>query len=129
MFKSFSTYIHYAIIMMAMGTSPALAQMKADSPAFDAAYNAMLANPSDVDATTQYAEMAVAAGDYEAAIPPLERLLMNNPSSAKIRLELGVLYFMLNSKDVARDYLTLVANSEHAKPEYKAQAQEYLNRL
>ncbi len=95
----------------------------------DTTYNQLLRDPTDVDLTLRYAELAVDVGDYEAAIPPLERLLITNPKSSKIRLELGILYYLLGSHDVARNYLTQVSQSGSAKPFMKQQADNYLSRI
>jgi tetratricopeptide (TPR) repeat protein len=97
--------------------------------AFQKAFWAMLADPSDTEKTIRYAELAVKLGDYEAAIPPLERLLMLNPGLPKVRLEVGVLYYLLNSREVARGYLNDVKNDPQAAPELVKRAEDYLARL
>lgn len=97
--------------------------------AFQQAFSAMLADPSNTEKTIAYAELAVKLGDYEAAIPPLERLLMLNPKLPKVRLEVGVLYYLLNSHEVAKGYLMDVKNDPNAKPEQIKRAQDYLARL
>ncbi|MBY0355368.1 MAG: hypothetical protein K2Q12_06510 [Rickettsiales bacterium] len=96
---------------------------------FQKAFWDMLSDPADTEKTVRYAELAVKLGDYEAAIPPLERLLMLNPKLPKVRLEVGVLYYLLNSKEVARGYLNDVKNDPHAAPELVKRAQDYLARL
>ncbi len=96
---------------------------------FQKAFWAMLADPSNTEKTIRYAELAVKIGDYEAAIPPLERLLMLNPKLPKVRLEIGVLYYLLNSREVARGYLNDVKNDPHAAPELVKRAEDYLARL
>lgn len=96
---------------------------------FDAAFEAMLNNPADVKLTTRYAEVAVAMGDYESAIPPLERLLMQNPDQLDVKLEVGVLYFLLNSHGMAKEYLGGVKSSGKATPDQLKRADEYLARM
>lgn len=96
---------------------------------FNSAFNAMISNPSDVGLTTRYAELAVKLGDYESAIPPLERLLMINPDLVDVRLEVGVLYFLLNSHAMAKEYLNEVKDSGKASPEQLKRADEYLARM
>lgn len=96
---------------------------------FNAAFNAMLSNPSDVALTTRYAELAVEKGDYESAIPPLERLLMMNPDLVDVRLEVGVMYFLLNSHSMAKEYLNEVKSSKLATPEQVKRADEYLAKM
>lgn len=96
---------------------------------FDALYEQLLADPANVDLTLEYAELAVEIGDYEAAIPPLERLLISNPGANKIKLELGMMYYLLGSFDAARGYFTEITQDAAAKPELVRQAQDYLARL
>lgn len=96
---------------------------------FQAAFNAMIDNPSDIKLTTRYAELAVEIGDYESAIPPLERLLMTNPDLVDVRLEVGVMYFLLNSHGLAKEYLNEVKNSTLATPEQIKRADEFLAKM
>lgn len=96
---------------------------------FQQAFWDMLADPANTQKTIRYAELAVKLGDYEAAIPPLERLLMLNPKLPKVRLEVGVLYYLLNSKEVAKGYLSDVKNDPSASPELVKRAETYLAKL
>ena len=96
---------------------------------FDALYMELLDNPLDEDKTLSYAELAVESGDYEAAIPPMERLLLLNPNVARLKLELGILYYLLGSHDVAKSYLVQVQQSMDADPSHKTQANSYLQRM
>ena len=96
---------------------------------FDALYEQLLADPANVDLTLEYAELAVEIGDYEAAIPPLERLLISNPGANKIKLELGMMYYLLGSYDAARGYFAEITQDTNAKPELIRQADAYLKRL
>lgn len=96
---------------------------------FQGAFEAMLSNPADVKLTTRYAELAVQLGDYESAIPPLERLLMADPDQLDVRLEVGVLYFLLNSHSMAKEYLSGVKNSGKATPEQVKRADEFLAKM
>ena len=94
---------------------------------FDMLYQQMLRNPADVDLTLAYAKLAVEMNDYEAAIPPLERLLLTAPTP-RLKLEIGILYFLLDSHEVARDYFAQVKNSK-APDALKNQANDYLSRM
>ena len=110
----------------AAASTPTQSQLQED---FQQAFWAMLADPADTEKTIRYAEIAVKLGDYEAAVPPLERLLMLNPKMPKVRLEVGVLYYLLNSKEVARGYLSDVKNDPGAAPELIQRAENYLAKL
>ena len=94
-----------------------------------ALYSELLDNPTDISNTLKYAKLAVEIGDYEAAIPPLERLLLTNPNATKIMLELGVLYYMLDAHDVARGYFMDVKEQADAHEEMVQKADAYLKRM
>lgn len=96
---------------------------------FEQSFQAMIADPTDAAATLKYANLAYELKDYESAIPPLERLLMFNPKLTHVRLEVGVLYFLLNSKDMARTYFTQVNKDAGATAEQKQKANHYLTQL
>ncbi|HRJ68522.1 MAG TPA: tetratricopeptide repeat protein [Beijerinckiaceae bacterium] len=70
----------------------------------DALFAEVLKNPSNVDVSFRYAEVATRLGDYEAAIGALERIIFYNPNLPRVRLELGVLYFRLGSYEMSKSY-------------------------
>ena len=94
-----------------------------------ALYDELLDNPTDIERTLAYAELAVKMGDYEAAIPPLERLLLTNPNATKISFELGVLYYLLGAYDVSRDYFADVKKQAETQEELAQMADAYLKRM
>ena len=51
----------------------------------------MLARPSDL--VFEYSRLSASAGDYEAAISTMEHMLIYAPSTPRIQLELGILYY------------------------------------
>ncbi len=96
---------------------------------YDEAFQAMLADPSNLDRTFAYAEAAVVVGNFEGAISALERMLLLNPNLPRIRLELGVLYYRIGSFDVARDYFAAVQASSDAPAPVRARVDEYLKAI
>ena len=82
---------------------------QSSDPALRAAYNsafqAMLADPGNLDKTFTFAGLAIQTGDYEGAIAAMERMLLVDPNLPRVRLELGALYFRLGSFEMARTYL------------------------
>jgi tetratricopeptide (TPR) repeat protein len=64
----------------------------------------MLSRPASLDTTLRYAVSTEQAGDIEASIGALERLLFYNPKLSRVRFELGTLYFRLGSYEMARGY-------------------------
>ena len=83
---------------------------------YDAAFQALFADPGNLDKSFRFAELAVQKGNFEAAISALERMLLINPDLPRVRLELGVLYFRIGSYAIARTYLTRVADNPDAPP-------------
>ncbi len=73
--------------------------------AYEEAFQEVLKDPANLDKTFRFAELAVRVGDLEGAIGALERMLLYNPDLPRVRLELGVLYFRLQSYAIARAYL------------------------
>ena len=63
-----------------------------------------LREPTNLEATFAFVRVATANHDYEAAIGALERVQFYQPGLARIKYELGALYFRLHSYDMARRY-------------------------
>lgn len=130
---------HYSLSFLQMlfiGGAAALIALMLCQPAtadnhsaFNKAFQASFNNPGDINAALTYAEEAVKIGDYESAIPPLERILMFNPALTDVRLEVGILYYLLNSNDVAKKHLQEVSMDPTASPDTLARAKRYLVKL
>ena len=97
--------------------------------AFDQTFYQMLDDPADLEVTMRYANLAVQLKDYEAAIPALERILLFNPDLPRIKQELGVLYYKLDSMDMARSYLEDSKNGKNVPADVLAAADKYLNQI
>ena len=102
---------------------------EADKAKLRMAFEAMIAEPENVEKTLAYAKTAIAINDFESAIPPLERVLMFNPELVDITFELGRMYYNLKSYAMARVYFEQVAAHPKAKPELKDQAKAYLSEM
>jgi len=89
---------------------------------YDAAFRAMMANPSDLDLTLRYAELAIVVGDLEGAIGAYESLLLLNPDLPRVRLALGELYLKLGSTAAARSYLEAARDNPAAPAETRQRA-------
>lgn len=63
-----------------------------------------LHQPGNLEAAFAFARVATANGDYEAAIGALERVQFFQPGLARVKYELGALYFRLRSYEMARRY-------------------------
>jgi Tetratricopeptide repeat len=80
-------------------------------------FQRMLHNPSDIEVTFAYVKAATARGDYEAAIGALERVLFYQPGLARVKYELGSLYYRLGSYEMARRYFREALASPDIDPQ------------
>jgi Flp pilus assembly protein TadD len=98
----------------------------ADRAAYDKAFQASLEKPSDPETLAKFADLAVKVGDIEGAISALERLLLIDANQPEVKLELGVLYYRLGSKEAALTYLEGARTSPAASPQVRDRAEEFL---
>ena len=89
-------------------------------------YSALLAQPNSLALNQQYANLCITENDYEAAIPPLERLVALQPNNALLRLRLGQMYQGLGTQPMAQKYFTEAYNHPYASAEIKSKAQGYM---
>ncbi len=101
----------------------ARAQSASDQQAL---FQRMLKQPTNHEITFEYARVATARGDYEAAIGALERLLFYNPGLTQVKYELGALYFRLGSYEMAKRYFKEALASPDLAPETRARIEAYL---
>ena len=109
--------------------APTRAQTVPEPFGEDTLFRTMLSRPSNLDTTLQYAVSTERAGDVEASIGALERLLFFNPTLSRVRFELGTLYFRLGSYEMARGYFLTAQTSPDATTELTQRAQEYLDTI
>jgi hypothetical protein len=88
-------------------------------------FQGILARPSDLNNTLQYAASA-SAGDIESAIGTYEQLLFYNPTLSRIRFELGVLYYRLGSYEMARGYFQSALQMPDISPELRQRAEDLI---
>lgn len=122
----------WAIVLLGIagfsGTS-VCAQTAPEPLGGDLLFQTMLSKPSNLDATLQYAVTSKDAGDIEAAIGALERLLFFNRNLSRVRFELGTLYFRLGSYEMARGYFESAQASPDATADLTQRAQEFLDKI
>lgn len=112
--------------------SPACAQPAAASPSreqYEQLFLITLKNPSDLDASFKFAQVAAALDEDEAAIGALERLLFYNPKLSRVRLELGVLYYKLKAYGQARVYFASAIEGDGVPEEVRARAQSFIQEI
>src|SRR6478672_3284989 len=107
------------------GQKPAEAT-PAERAAYDKAFQATLEKPSDPETLARFADLAVKVGDIEGAISALERLLLIDANQPEVKLELGVLYYRLGSKEAALTYLEGARSSPEASAQVRDRAEEFL---
>ena len=71
-------------------------------------FDQLLEEPTNQSNLFKYANLSIILGDLEAAIGVFEQMLIYDPTLARIRLELGVLYFRLEAYAPAKLYLDSV---------------------
>jgi tetratricopeptide (TPR) repeat protein len=104
---------------------PAAAPPAAESTRLDAAFARVMQNPSDAEAAFAYARAAVEAGQPQAAIAALERVLRVNPRLDNIRLELASLYLAVGQPDLA----AVAAREAIASPDIPPEVADRARRL
>jgi tetratricopeptide (TPR) repeat protein len=101
-----------------------------DRAVLEAQYNQlfqqMLKEPNNLDVLFRFAELASTLDNYEPAITALERTLLVNPDLPQIKFELGVMYFLLKSDDIARGYLSEAHDAANAPKAIRDRAAEFL---
>ena len=128
-FRYRSTLAAAAVLAGVLGAwMPACAQpadprMSAD---VDAAFARMLADPGNPELTFAYATAAARAGNLEGAIASLERMLLADSGLARVRFELGILYYRIESFEAARGYFRSAREGGRLPDDLDARAAEFL---
>jgi Flp pilus assembly protein TadD len=91
-----------------------------------ALYQSLLRQPNSLVLNQQYANLCITENDFEAAIPPLERLAILQPSNVLLRLRLGEMFKALGSDVMARKYFLEALNHPRASAEITSKARGYL---
>lgn len=89
-----------AAALLCTGILPAGAQGL--YPAYDDAFSARIANPTDNGTLAQFVTVAVNAGQYDQAISSIEQYLIKYPRDARARLAASRLYYHVGSYELAR---------------------------
>ena len=92
-------------------------------------FQQMLAQPSNLDLAFQYAALSEQAGDLEAAISTLERMLVFAPGLPRLQFELGVLYYRLGSWSTAKSYFTTVMQQPAVPDDVRNQIGAYMAQI
>lgn len=107
----------------------AVSETEALKQRYDALFQQMLQQPTDLDLLFAFAGVAVRLGNYEAAIGAYERMLLLNPNLPRVQLELGALYYRLGSYQAARRYFEAAQAAPALPPEAETRIDSYLARI
>jgi hypothetical protein len=89
-------------------------------------FQQLFREPGNAALTYRYAQLQVQAGNYEAAVAALERLLLVNPNQPVLQYELGVLYYRMGSYQAARSYLMQAQASPDTPPDVQQRIAAFL---
>jgi hypothetical protein len=93
---------------------------------YQAAYQALMADPGNIALLAAFANEASRIGNYEGAIGALESILVQNPGLNQVRVELGVMYYRVRAYDVSRYHLERALASGTLPDKVAARAERYL---
>ena len=91
----------------------------------DALFPRVVREPQNLDLSFRFAEVASAAGDYEAAVGALERMRFYNSELPRVELELGVLYFRMGSYNMAMSHFQAAIADPNTPDEVKRRVAEF----
>ena len=111
------------LVLVAAGLPALAAPYGADH---QAAFEATLADPGDLDKLFRFAEVAVREGDFEGAIGALERLLLLSYDAPGVRVQLGGLYLRIGSHAQARYYAQSALSMPGVDPQARGRAEALL---
>ena len=98
------------VLALAAVLAPLQGRASAYGPEYDAAFRAMMAEPTDLDIAFEFAAVARRAGDLEGAVGALERMLIYNPDLPVVHYQLALLYAGLGSVEAAKRYCRSALN-------------------
>jgi hypothetical protein len=93
---------------------------------YEAAFNAMLAEPANLGRIFEFANLATEYGDLEGAIGAYERLLIFNPDLPRVSYDLGRLYYRIGSYAAAQYYLEEASKGSGIPSEVREDIERYL---
>lgn len=110
LFRSGAYRTRFACVFFAISTLAGGAAAQSDVGAslqrqIDETFRQVLSAPGDLELGLRYARLLVEAGNFEGGVAAMERLLLSPNPPAALRLELGVLYYRLESYAASEAYL------------------------
>jgi tetratricopeptide (TPR) repeat protein len=112
-----------ALAVLSVLDLPALSGPAWAATASEAAFQAVLQDPGNLDKNVTYAKALIDEGDIEGAIAVLERLVLLFPDRAELHVTLGQLYQRIGSDAAAAQAYDAALAAPTSTPELKAQAE------
>lgn len=116
------------VLALAAVLAPLQSRASPYGPEYDAAFRAMMADPTDLEIAFGFAAVARRAGDLEGAVGALERMLIYNPDLPVVHYQLARLYAGLGSVEAAKRYYRS-ALDYGPPPQIRARIEAELERL
>lgn len=120
-----------ALAVWAMVSAAVAAGLSASAwaeSASEAAFQAVLQDPGNLDKNVTYAKALIDEGDIEGAIAVLERLVLLFPDRAELHVTLGQLYQRIGSDAAAAQAYEAALAAPNTSPQVKAQAEDLRRR-
>ena len=108
---------------LALAAFPAVSVPAWAESASEAAFQAVLKDPGNLDKNVTYAKALIDEGDIEGAIAVLERLVLLYPDRAELHVTLGQLYQRIGSDAAAAQAYEAALAAPNTTPQVKAQAE------
>jgi hypothetical protein len=112
-----------ALAAFALAAIPAFSLPAWAETASEAAFQAVLKDPGNLEKNVAYAKALIDEGDIEGAIAVLERLVLLFPDRAELHVTLGQLYQRIGSDAAAAQAYQSAIAAPTTTPEVKAQAE------
>ncbi len=93
---------------------------------YDVLFQELLRSPVDLDLLFEFAGVSAELGNYESAVSSYERMLLLNPDLPRVKLELGALYYRLESYEAAKSYLEDARDDPNVPPAVTERIDAYL---
>lgn len=105
----------------AQSTAPVVLERQTED-----AFRSVLQQPQDLAGWSKYAQLLVAAGNYEGGIAALERLLLEPNAGPDLRVDIAVLYYRQGSYAMAQAMLDTALADSRLQGDKRALAQTLL---
>ena len=116
------------VLALAAVLAPLQSRASPYGPEYDAAFRAMMADPTDLEIAFEFAAVARRAGDLEGAVGAFERMLIYNPDLPVVHYQLARLYAGLGSAEAAKRYYRSALDYA-PPPQIRARIEAELERL